>query len=64
MINTLAGAVPLTWRVSSYSGGQGDCVEVADDIPGVIPVRDSKRPAGPVLVFRHGAWRAFVGTLR
>ncbi|AKG45473.1 protein of unknown function DUF397 [Streptomyces xiamenensis] len=39
-------------------------MEVADDIPGVIPVRDSKRPAGPVLVFRHGAWRAFVGALR
>ncbi|MEV7982579.1 DUF397 domain-containing protein [Streptomyces sp. NPDC086519] len=48
------------WRVSSYSGGQGECVEVADNIPTLIPVRDSKRPAGPVITFTPYAWRAFV----
>jgi hypothetical protein len=48
------------WRVSSYSGGQGNCVEIADGVPGVVPVRDSKRPAGPVLAFSHAAWAAFV----
>ncbi|MFI9462621.1 DUF397 domain-containing protein [Streptomyces xiamenensis] len=53
----------MTWRASSYSGGQGDCVEIADGTPGHIPVRDSKRPAGPVLVFGRDAWRAFVGRL-
>ncbi|MCX5089890.1 DUF397 domain-containing protein [Streptomyces sp. NBC_00365] len=51
------------WRVSSYSGGQGECVEVADNIPTLIPVRDSKRPAGPVITFTFHAWRTFVSHL-
>lgn len=42
----------VAWRKSSYSNAQGaDCVEVADNIPGIIPVRDSKHPHGPVLLF-------------
>ncbi|WP_405779819.1 DUF397 domain-containing protein [Streptomyces sp. NBC_00859] len=51
-----------TWRKSSYSdGGDNNCVEVADNCPGIIPVRDSKTaPAGPTLVFMAGAWAAFV----
>ncbi|WP_307050238.1 DUF397 domain-containing protein [Streptomyces achromogenes] len=39
------------WRVSSYSGGQGECVEVADNLFGLVLVRDSKRPSGPALAF-------------
>ncbi|WP_016908470.1 DUF397 domain-containing protein [Streptomyces xiaopingdaonensis] len=39
-----------TWRKSSYSNAEGGaCVEVAPGIPGVVPVRDSKVTAGPVL---------------
>ncbi|MEU4982033.1 DUF397 domain-containing protein [Streptomyces sp. NPDC021969] len=35
------------WRKSTYSnGGGGDCLELADDIPGTVPVRDSKDPVG------------------
>ncbi|WP_019075497.1 DUF397 domain-containing protein [Streptomyces hokutonensis] len=51
-----------TWRKSSYSDAQGaDCVEVADAVPGVIPVRDSKRAhTSPVLLFPTDAWTAFV----
>ncbi|WP_225846145.1 DUF397 domain-containing protein [Streptomyces sp. HPF1205] len=50
-----------TWRKSSYSGGQGgECLEVADGVPGLIPVRDSKDPEGPVLVFPAADWAAFV----
>ncbi|WP_436738444.1 DUF397 domain-containing protein [Streptomyces sp. BBFR102] len=53
-----------TWRKSSYSNaGGGDCVEVADGFNGVVPVRDSKRPTGPALVFPASAWRVFVGGL-
>lgn len=49
------------WRKSSYSGGNHDnCLEVADDIPGAIPVRDSKNPHGPALVFPATAWAAFI----
>ncbi|WFB07668.1 DUF397 domain-containing protein [Streptomyces sp. LX-29] len=52
------------WRKSSYSDNTGDeCVEVADGIPGVVPVRDSKHPKGPVLVFEAPAWASFVGAV-
>ncbi|MEU5271953.1 DUF397 domain-containing protein [Streptomyces hygroscopicus] len=52
------------WRKSSYSNQEGgNCVEVADGIPGVIPVRDSKRPDGPALVFPAASWTAFVDEL-
>ncbi|GAA2187025.1 DUF397 domain-containing protein [Micromonospora lupini] len=47
------------WRTSTRSGN-GECVEVADNLPGVVGVRDSKDPSGPVLVFAPPAWRAFV----
>ncbi|MEV7265108.1 DUF397 domain-containing protein [Micromonospora aurantiaca] len=47
------------WRKSSRSG-QSECVEVADNLAGVVGVRDSKDPAGPVLTFTPDAWRAFV----
>ncbi|WP_093760341.1 DUF397 domain-containing protein [Streptomyces sp. BpilaLS-43] len=56
------------WRKSSYSNGQGgDCVEVADGVPGVpgvLPVRDSKRPHGPALMFGAAAWSAFVDEVK
>ncbi|MET8363211.1 DUF397 domain-containing protein [Micromonospora sp. NPDC049580] len=49
------------WRKSRRSGSSGgNCVEVADNLPGVIGVRDSKDPAGPILAFAPAAWRAFV----
>ncbi|MFD4525322.1 DUF397 domain-containing protein [Streptomyces sp. NPDC058470] len=48
------------WRKSSYSGGQGECLELAHNIPTLAPIRDSKRPTGPVIPFTRDAWRAFV----
>ncbi|PZM90722.1 MAG: DUF397 domain-containing protein [Actinobacteria bacterium] len=52
------------WRKSSHSGpSPATCVEVADNLPGVVGVRDSKDPAGPVLTFTREAWRAFVEQL-
>lgn len=55
----------VQWRKSSYSNGTGgDCVEVADNLPGLTPVRDSKNPEGPALVFPTRAWALFVNSLR
>lgn len=55
----------LTWVKSSYSGGNGECVEVAaGQVPGVLPVRDSKNPAGPMLLIPDTGWRAFVGGVK
>lgn len=49
------------WRKSSYSGeNNGNCLEVRDDVRGVVPVRDSKNPAGPTLTIESEAWHAFV----
>lgn len=54
-----------TWRKSSYSAGTSDeCVEVSDGLPGLVPVRDSKNPAGGVLVFQAAAWSRFLGGVR
>jgi hypothetical protein len=53
----------LVWRASSYSSGNGQCVEVAD-VQGAVPVRDSKVTSGPVLVFGTDTWAAFVAGVR
>ncbi|MFD8784629.1 DUF397 domain-containing protein [Kitasatospora sp. NPDC059599] len=55
---------PTTWRKSTYSGGSNGCVEVADGVPGLMPVRDSKDPSGPTLVFPAHTWQAFVTAVR
>jgi Domain of unknown function (DUF397) len=54
-----------TWRKSSYSGASSNnCLEVTDALPGVLPVRDSKVPAGPVLLFGAPSWATFVEHLK
>ncbi|MGW2861489.1 DUF397 domain-containing protein [Streptomyces sp. NPDC001205] len=49
------------WRKSTYSGGSsGECLEFSDSCIACVPVRDSKNPAGPAVVFGPGAWTSFV----
>ncbi|WP_119294120.1 DUF397 domain-containing protein [Streptomyces sp. YIM 130001] len=62
---TLPEPRATTWRKSSYSNqAGGDCVEVADGLPHLIPVRDSKVPHGAELTFGRGAWSAFISAVR
>ncbi len=62
MTNT--GIVWTAWRKSSYSGGSGNCVEVAGGLPGAVGVRDAKDPDGPALVFTARAWRNFLAGVK
>jgi Domain of unknown function (DUF397) len=48
------------WQTSSYSGGQGNCVEICTSQPGVVAVRDSKDRCGWELTVSERAWSAFV----
>jgi hypothetical protein len=48
----------LTWRKSSYSSSQENCVELTDGA-----VRDSKNPAGPLLSVNITALVATVRSL-
>jgi Domain of unknown function (DUF397) len=52
------------WHKSSYSGQDGNCVEVARNLPGLVAVRDSKEPDGAKLVVSREAWRVFVRAAR
>ncbi|MDG4792307.1 DUF397 domain-containing protein [Micromonospora sp. WMMD1082] len=52
------------WRKASRSSDQGNCVEVAGNLVGVVGVRDSKDVTGPALLFDALQWRAFVETLK
>jgi len=52
------------WHKSSYSGQNGNCVEVARNLPGLVAVRDSKSPDAPNLLVSPETWRAFLLTLR
>lgn len=49
----------VTWRKSTRSNGQGECVEIAE-LTDMIAVRDSKNPTGPVLRFTQAEWQAFI----
>jgi Domain of unknown function (DUF397) len=51
------------WTKSSHSGPNGNCVEVACNLPGIVAVRDSKHPDGRVLTFTPKEWQAFTAGL-
>lgn len=53
------------WRKSSYSGSNGGaCVEVASAHSGVVAIRDSKNPTGPVLTFSTPEWATFLNAVK
>jgi hypothetical protein len=52
----------IVWHTSSYSGGNGACVQAAP-APDRVLVRDSKDPDGPALTVPTPAWRAFLSAV-
>ncbi len=51
-----------TWRKSSFSADQGNCVEIASEGRSVL-VRDSRDPRA-VLAFSVARWSAFTRRIR
>lgn len=55
------------WFTSSYSNNGGTCVEAATNLAaahGIVPVRDSKNPSGPVLGLSTTAFATFVAHVK
>jgi len=52
------------WRKSTRSNGQGACVEVAGNLPGIVAIRDSKDPEGPALAIAPSQWESFTAAVR
>ncbi|MFE9019026.1 DUF397 domain-containing protein [Streptomyces sp. NPDC007808] len=58
-------AILSGWRKSSHSNDDaGSCLEVLDNHPAGVPVRDSKNPHGPALLFSAAHWSAFVAAVK
>jgi hypothetical protein len=53
-----------SWKKSSYSAANGNCVEVARLDAGYIAVRDSKNVAQPALGFTPASWRTFISAVK
>jgi Domain of unknown function (DUF397) len=59
-------SVPVTtrWRKSSASNPSGNCVELAKLANGAIAMRNSRHPAGPVLISTREELAAFMRSIR
>ncbi|WP_414507440.1 DUF397 domain-containing protein [Streptomyces sp. NEAU-L66] len=58
----------FAWTKSSHSDGDGgQCLEFSRALTephGLVPVRDSKDPDGPALIFAAGDWSSFVSAIK
>lgn len=52
------------WHKSSRSSASGNCVEVAQNLPGVVAVRDTKNRDSGTLIFTDAEWTAFISGIR
>ncbi|MFJ7421984.1 DUF397 domain-containing protein [Streptomyces uncialis] len=49
-----------SWVKSSYSTGNGACVEVRSPIAHTVDIRDSKVIEGPTIAFTPQSWTSFL----
>ncbi|MFG3116546.1 DUF397 domain-containing protein [Streptomyces sp. NPDC048197] len=58
----------FAWTKSSHSEGNGGaCIEFSralTDAHGLVPVRDSKHPDGPALIFAATNWTTFISAVK
>jgi Domain of unknown function (DUF397) len=53
------------WRKATRSSsGTGGCVEIAANLPGVVAIRDSKRPEDGAHVVEPAAFAAFLADVK
>jgi hypothetical protein len=52
------------WFKSSYSGQNGDCVEIRLRTDDGIDLRDTKNRQGPVVIVGALGWSAFTAAVR
>jgi hypothetical protein len=58
------GLTRAQWHTSIHSGGNGSCIEVARNLPGIVAVRDSKDRHGPKLIFQAAQWHRFANSIK
>jgi hypothetical protein len=54
----------VSWRKSTRSAHEGECVEIAVNLSGVVAVRDSKDPEGSKVLLSRASFRRLVGEIR
>ena len=52
------------WRKATVSAYNGGCVEIAANLPGVVAIRDSKRPDDGACVVDRAVFAAFLADLK
>jgi hypothetical protein len=57
-------AIPLRWRKSTRSIGNGQCVEAASLTDGSLAVRDSTDTSGPTILVTRNGWLTFVSEIK
>ena len=64
MLPPRPGLIEADWRKSSYSLGNGECIEIAATDASVVMIRDSKNPNGAPILCAAAEWRSFLSAVK